>query len=381
MRCVRPGWLGALLVLARAAGVYNVAPAAAAFKFQPSIGVDSLMTAERRSGCARAPRRCAPLLGLVGLWVLGAGVGDAGAQAQPTSISLSPASIEVGECYRVSVGATASMTLDVKYTFNDGPEQTVVGWLYVRVTPFGTLDTEVCTDPLLAPGTYTITAMRNTLNTAWVGASASIVVTPVPVPVPDFGVFTVAPGSETVVRGGSASYTVSVEAVNGFDAAVTLSAGGVPAGVTASFSPGSLSSPYTGSSTLRLTVGSGASAGTSTVTVTGTGGGLDDAAAVDLTVWDFAITATPSSRTVVRGGRSTHIVRVVPENGFDAAVTLSAGGVPAGVTASFSPGSLSSPYTGSSTLRLTVGAGASLGTSTVTVTGTGGGRPGPRRCA
>ena len=60
---------------------------------------------------------------------------------------------------------------------------------------------------------------------------------------------------------------------------------------------------------------------------------------------------------------------MTPIDGFNRDVALTATGLPANVTASFSSATLSSPYTTTSTLTLT-GAGAAGGTSTVTVTGT-----------
>ena len=51
---------------------------------------------------------------------------------------------------------------------------------------------------------------------------------------PDFGV-SVSPASVSVVQGGSGSTTTTVTSLNGFSSAVSLSASGLPSGVTASF--------------------------------------------------------------------------------------------------------------------------------------------------
>ncbi|HET6842075.1 MAG TPA: hypothetical protein VFK06_10365 [Candidatus Angelobacter sp.] len=83
---------------------------------------------------------------------------------------------------------------------------------------------------------------------------------------------------------------------------------------------------------------------------------------------DYTLSASPSSLTVVQGKTGTSTITVNPTNGFTGSVSLSASGMPAGVTASFNPTST----TGSSTLTLTVSSTAATGTSTITITGTSG---------
>lgn len=83
---------------------------------------------------------------------------------------------------------------------------------------------------------------------------------------------------------------------------------------------------------------------------------------------DFSLSANPSSVTVVQGSTAPTTITVTPVNGFTGSVTLSASGLPSGVTTGFNP----NPTTTSSTLTFTATAGATLGTSTVTVTGVSG---------
>jgi hypothetical protein len=72
-------------------------------------------------------------------------------------------------------------------------------------------------------------------------------------------------GSETIAAGGSAQYSLTVNAQNGtFPGSVTLSASGLPQGFTASFNPATLS-PGSGSATSVLTI----QAATSTVSQAG----------------------------------------------------------------------------------------------------------------
>src|SRR5262249_1703405 len=56
---------------------------------------------------------------------------------------------------------------------------------------------------------------------------------------PDFTI-AATPGTQTVVSGNSAAYTVTITAQNGFTGTVGLSAAGLPAGATSSFNPTSI---------------------------------------------------------------------------------------------------------------------------------------------
>jgi hypothetical protein len=93
--------------------------------------------------------------------------------------------------------------------------------------------------------------------------------------------------------------------------------------------------------------------------------------AVDLAtaaVANFSISASPNSVTVAQGSSGTSTITITPSNGFSGNVTLSASGLPSGVTAIFNP----NPATTTSTLTLTATATAATGTVTVTISGTSG---------
>jgi hypothetical protein len=141
--------------------------------------------------------------------------------------------------------------------------------------------------------------------------------------------------------------------------------------VTASFSV----NPATGnSSVLTLSASSTATLGPVTVTVTGTGGGLTRSAPIGLTVNDaptpdFSLSASPASLTINRGASGASTITITRTGGFTSGVTLSASGLPAGVTANFN----SNPATGnSSVLTLSASSTATLGAATITVSGAGG---------
>jgi len=88
----------------------------------------------------------------------------------------------------------------------------------------------------------------------------------------------------------------------------------------------------------------------------------------------FTVSASPSSVSVTQGSTATSTIRVTSQNGFSSATTLSASGLPSGVTAAFSTNPVTPPANGSatSTLTFTASSTATTGTSTVTVTGTSG---------
>jgi len=172
----------------------------------------------------------------------------------------------------------------------------------------------------------------------------------------------------TFIQGNSGTSTVTVTPVNGFGSGVSLSASGLPSGVTAAFNPTSA----TTTSMLTLTASSGATTGPATVTITGTSGTLSHTATVSLTVNaapapNFSLSVSPSV-TITQGASGTSTVTVTPQNGFNASVGLSASGLPSGVTAAFNP----TPATTTSTLTFTASSTAVTGTSTVTITGTSG---------
>jgi hypothetical protein len=188
------------------------------------------------------------------------------------------------------------------------------------------------------------------------------------VPPSDFTI-AVSPASASIVQGAGGTITVSTGAINASET-VSLSATGLPAGVTGSFSPAAFSSG--GSSTLTLTAASSAAVGTATVTIVGVGAsGGPHSATLSLTITappsDFTVAVSPATASIVQGSSGTATVSTGAINASEA-VSLSVSGLPAGVTGSFSPASVASGS--NSTLTLTAASSAAAGTSTVTVTGT-----------
>jgi hypothetical protein len=197
---------------------------------------------------------------------------------------------------------------------------------------------------------------------------------------PDFTIGA-SPSSVTVNQGSNGTSTITITSLNGFNSATTLSASGLPSGVTAAFSANPVTPPANGSatSTLTLTASATATTGAATVTITGTSGSTTHTTTINLTVNtgaqpNFTIGASPSSVVVTQGGNGTSTVTITSQNSFSSATTLSASGLPSGVTAAFSTNPVTPPANGgaTSTLTLTASATATTGTATVTITGTSG---------
>src|SRR5438552_1740772 len=188
-------------------------------------------------------------------------------------------------------------------------------------------------------------------------------------PQPDFSV-AATPASRTVPPGTGTSYSVTVTPSNGFTGNVTFSVTGLPSGATAGFSPSSVTG--SGSSTLSVNTSSSTPTGSYTLTITATNGSnLTHSTTVTLVVADFALSASPSTRTVSRNAKTTYTVTVTALGPFSATVTFSVSGLPARTSASFSPTSVAGA--GNTTLTVSSRPKAATGTYPLTITATGGG--------
>jgi hypothetical protein len=194
---------------------------------------------------------------------------------------------------------------------------------------------------------------------------------------PDFAL-SASPTSLSVTQGSSATSTISTSVSNGFNSSVALSISGLPSGVTASFSPTSIAAPGSGSSTLTFSASSTSTTGTFNTTVSATGGGITHTTVIPVTVNaatspNFSLSASPTSLSVAAGSSGSSTISTSVSGGFNSAVSLSASGLPSGVTAAFNPTSIAAPGSGSSTLTFSASSTATAGTSTITINASGGG--------
>ena len=162
---------------------------------------------------------------------------------------------------------------------------------------------------------------------------------------PDFNL-SAAPATQNACAGSDAAYTVTLNALNGFNSPVTLNATSLPAGTTAAFAPNPTTPP--GSSTLTVGNTAAASAGTYNITLTGTSGALSHAADVTLNLATdlpaaAALTApadgstglatTPTFTWNAVAGATSYDIQIATDAAFGS-VVASATGL---TSASFSP--------------------------------------------
>ena len=165
------------------------------------------------------------------------------------------------------------------------------------------------------------------------------------------------PSSLTIPQGGNGTSTITVTSLSGFNSATTLSASGLPSGVTAAFVPNPVTPPADGNvtSTLTLTASNTATTGTATVTITGTSGALVHSTTITLTVNpDFNVSfVDPNPANPGQFTKASMSISPVGGTFADNVTYTCSAGLPLGATCSFSPAQLD--------------AGTSGGTVTITV--------------
>jgi hypothetical protein len=177
--------------------------------------------------------------------------------------------------------------------------------------------------------------------------------------------------------GASAGYTLVATPLNGFTGDIAFTVSGLPPGATASFNPATITG---GSGSTILTVntsGTTPQPAVYNITVTGTNGILVHNTTLYLGVrtgtGDFAGAVTPSQASVASsGGSVSYGIAVTPVNGGAGDIALTASGLPAGATTSFTPATIPGS-SGSSTLIITTASGTPPGTYRIDVTSTGSG--------
>ena len=182
-----------------------------------------------------------------------------------TTIAVSPANASV------QVNAKQQFTATAKDQYgNPMSPQPVFTW---SVSGGGTIDPSsgLFTADASASGPNTVTASGGGKS-----GTANVTVTAVPA---DFAL-SVSPTSQSVRRGSTATYAVTITGSGGFSGSVTLSLTGQPSGSTVTFSP----NPATGSSTLTITTNGSTTRRTYSLTIKGTSGSLSHTVGASLTV-------------------------------------------------------------------------------------------------
>jgi uncharacterized membrane protein len=182
---------------------------------------------------------------------------------------------------------------------------------------------------------------------------------------PDFSLSD-SPPSLTITAGGSQISTITINPVGGFNSPVALTAN-APPGITATFSPTSITPPA--ASSLTIAVDSSMTPGAYTVDIHGSSGPIDRLTQLTVNVVGFNLAASPDIFAIVQGATQTSTITVTAQNGFTGTVALT-DSAPAGLTASLSPTSILG--SGTSTLTITASNIVGPGSYTVAVKGTSG---------
>lgn len=184
--------------------------------------------------------------------------------------------------------------------------------------------------------------------------------------VPSFSI-SVSPTLDSVIAGKSTSVTVTVTSIGYFSDTVSLSASGLPAGASASFS--SSSGTPTFDSTMKISTSSSTPWGEYTITITGEGGDLTRTCTYTLTVGDFSVSVSPDSGTVGQGESISTTVNVV--GNCTGSVSLSVSGLPPGaVDGGGNPQGIP-PF--SSSFTISTSSSTPTDNYSITVTASGGG--------
>lgn len=153
--------------------------------------------------------------------------------------------------------------------------------------------------------------------------------------------FTLTPSGTTlsVEQGASASLSATIGRTGSFTGTVELSTENVPTGLTAVFSPSSITNAVT-SASLTVTAALTITPGPYTFTVRGKANGLADQtfqATVTVSAKPaIAIALTPAAASVGQGGNSSYVANITRTN-FTGAVTVAVTGAPTGVTTTVTP--------------------------------------------
>jgi subtilase family serine protease len=190
------------------------------------------------------------------------------------TVSASPSALTIN----AGSSATTTVTVTALGGFTNPVTITAAaGWTTdppITINPTASTPLTI-TAPSSANGPYQVAI------TATDGTTSKTIYLSVQVTIPDFSL-TANPTSLTIRQGNSGSSRITVNAVNNYQGAVTLSVSGTPSGMTASFSKNPVQQ---GSyATMALTTARTTAQGTYTITVIGNANGLSHTTQVTVTV-------------------------------------------------------------------------------------------------
>jgi hypothetical protein len=284
------------------------------------------------------------------------------------SISANPSSLTIGQgssgTSTISTFVTAGAAQSVSLSADQPALGISTSFNPTSVTAGSSSTMTVSVGGSVPTGNYTITVTGTGATGATHSTNVALTVT-----APPPSDFSIGATNASAPQGGSGNSTISTAVTSGSAQTVQLSAGGLPTGVSATFSPTSVTAGN--SSTLTLSAGFGVPATTYTITVTGTSASATHTTSLTLTVTssDFTISSSPNSLAIGQGSSGKSSINTATSSGVAQNVSLSTGSLPASVTAAFNPASVMSG--GASTMTVTVASTTPTGTYTFAVNGTG----------
>jgi hypothetical protein len=265
-----------------------------------------------------------------------------------SSVALTRSNL-TGDIALTIVGAPAGVTISLSPSTTTGTSST----LTVTAAVGATL------------GTVNLTLTGTSAGAATQTSTLALTITAQPSTVG----LTLSPALLSIAQDATGNTSVALARSN-FAGSVNFTAENLPAGVTASFVP----NPNTGTgtlTTLTLVTSAATPLGTTTITVRGTGTGITaTTVTMALTITPgngVVLSASPATLTVTRGTSGARNINLA-RSSFTVPVTLTAEGLPAGVSAAFVPGTTTGT---ASTMTITATAGATTGNFTITIRGTG----------
>jgi len=180
----------------------------------------------------------------------------------------------------------------------------------------------------------------------------------------------VEPSVRTIVPGGFTTFSVWLPLKSGPPERLFVGCTQLFTGASISFDPQYVVTG--GRSTVTLRTAPSVPTGTYTIVIQASRGRLARSTSVKVVITrqqiDLSVSATPRARRIQRGTSTEFSILVSSTYGTSSRVFLDVLGLPRGVTAWFSPGSVSAP--GTSILKIAAGPWAKLGSHTITIRAT-----------
>lgn len=251
---------------------------------------------------------------------------------QDFSLSATPSAISLqagGAAQKIKLTLTGinGFKSPVALTMNGAPPGVTASPSSSSLTPGTPQQTTFSAARDTAPGLSTI------LLTATSGSLTHTVSLAVSVTAAADFTLSASPVGVTLQQGGSALFSISASAINGFSTALSVAISGVPEGVSATPSLFSLNASVP--QTISLTAAPTAALGSSNLTITGSASQLTHSAILPVTVLTeptLAINVYPATFNLAPGLSQTLTISAADKNALANTIDVALGGLPSGIS-------------------------------------------------